>query len=91
LRLPHIAAYKLQFAGALFAQHSEEPQEGFGCAILADPEEPLPPVVDLPSFGLNRGQRQILVPLLPLHPFLPQRTVDADRLDVLQVAVLQAP
>jgi hypothetical protein len=61
---PHIAANELQPAGAFFAQHPEESQKRLGRPVLADPQEPLAPGVDLVD------QRQVLVALLPLNfPF----------------------
>jgi hypothetical protein len=38
VRLPHVAAHKLQQARTLLAEHAKEPQEGLGRSVFANPQ-----------------------------------------------------
>jgi len=79
--LPHIAADELQLSTAIFTQKTKKSQQCFRPAVRTDPQQAFPAFIDLPSFGLNRGDRLVFVTFLPLH------FVDTDGLDVIQAAM----
>ena len=59
VRLPHITADKLQRLTPVLAEPAEEPQQGLGCALLTDPQQPLAVAIDL------LYQRQVPMAALP--------------------------
>src|SRR5690606_37125900 len=77
-RLPHVAGDELDAASALVPEHVEEAVEARSGPILRDVQQSLTSVVEL----VDQGE----VAVAPL----PRQLVDADRADVIEVAVLQS-
>ena len=72
IRLPHVAADESERGGPLPSEPAEEPDQGLGTSVLADPQQALARRVDLVD------EREELAPALPMD------LVDADRANTVR-------